>query len=113
MFNLHLAKYFTAFQGKDQSPWTDDQLRRLLTKYRICTPAEIGNAVRRCAEEAFYKGKPGQIELEDLLEPRQQFTQAMERESEQMKAIRNQETYKRPSLTKRSIKLCLFLLRSV
>ncbi|MDX2239227.1 MAG: AAA family ATPase [Leptolyngbyaceae cyanobacterium bins.302] len=97
VFNLHLAKYFAAFQGNGQSPWTDNRWRRLLTEYRICTPAEIGNAVRRCAEEAFYKGKPGQIELEDLLEQRQQFTPAMERESEQMQAIRNQATYARPA----------------
>jgi hypothetical protein len=97
VFNLHLAKYFAAFQGNGQSPWTDDQWRRLLTEYRICTPAEIGNAVRRCAEEAFYKGKPGQIEVEDLLGQRQRFTPAMERESEQMQAIRNQATYARPA----------------
>ncbi|OUC14572.1 MAG: AAA family ATPase [Alkalinema sp. CACIAM 70d] len=97
VFNLHLAKYFPAFQGNGQSPWTNDQWRRLLTEYRICTPAEIGNAVRRCAEEAFYKGKPGQIELENLLEQRQQFTPAMEREAEQMQAIRNLATYARPA----------------
>ena len=97
VFKLHLAKYFPAFRGNDQSPWTDDQWRRLLTEYRICTPAEIGNAVRRCAEEAFYQGRPGQIEWEALLGQRQQFTPAMERESEQMQAIRNQATYARPA----------------
>ena len=97
VFNLHLAKYFSAFQGDGQSPWTDDQWRSLLTEYRICTPAEIGNAVRRCAEEAFYRDKPGQIELEDLLAQRQQFTPAMEREAEQMQAIRNLATYARPA----------------
>jgi hypothetical protein len=53
--------------------------------------------VQRCAEEAFFKGKPGQIELENLLEQRQQFTPAMERESEQMQAIRNLATYARPA----------------
>jgi hypothetical protein len=36
-------------------------------------------------------------ELEDLLGQRQQFTPAMERESEQMQAIRNQATYARPA----------------
>ena len=97
VFKLHLAKYFPAFRGNSQSPWTDDQWRRLLTEYRICTPAEIGNAVRRCAEEAFYQGKPGKIEPEDLLAQRQQLTPAMERESEQMQAIRNQATYARPA----------------
>ena len=97
MFNLHLAKYFPAFQGNGRSPWTDDQWRRVLTEYRICTSAEIGNAVRRCAEEAFYQDRPGQIELEDLLAQQQQFTPAMERASEQMQAIRNQATYARPA----------------
>jgi hypothetical protein len=53
--------------------------------------------VQRCAEEAFHKGRPGKIELEDLLAQRQQFTPAMERESEQMQAIRNQATYARPA----------------
>ncbi len=97
VFNLHLAKYFPAFQGNGQSLWTDDQWRRLLMEYRICTPAEIGNAVRRCAEEAFYQGRAGEIKLEDLLGQRQQFTPAMERESEQMQAIRNQASYARPA----------------
>lgn len=95
VFNLHLAKYFPGFQGND-SPWSDEQWRRLLTEYRICTPAEIGNAVRRCAERAFAQGKPGQIEFEDLLQQRSHFTPAMERESEQMQAIRNQAIYAQP-----------------
>ncbi len=38
-----------------------------------------------------------QIKLEDFLEQRQQFTPAMERESEQMQASRNQATYARPA----------------
>ncbi len=72
-------------------------MAQVIDGYRICTPAEFGNAVRRCAEEAFYQGRAGQIELEDLLGQRQQFTPAMERESEQMQAIRNQATYARPA----------------
>jgi SpoVK/Ycf46/Vps4 family AAA+-type ATPase len=95
VFNLHLAKYFSAFSGND-SPWSDEQWRRLLAEYRICTPAEIGNAVRRCAENAFAQGRAGQIEFEDLLRQRSQFTPAMERESEQMQAIRNQAIYAQP-----------------
>lgn len=61
VFNLHLTKYFPAFQRNGQSPWTDDQWRRLLTEYRICTPAEIGNAVRRCPEESFYRENQGKL----------------------------------------------------
>jgi ATPase family associated with various cellular activities (AAA) len=95
VFNLHLAKYFPAFRDNN-SPWSDEQWRRLLAEYRICSPAEIGNAVRRCAEEAFYQGRPGEIEFEDLLKQRQEFTPAMERESEQMQAIRNQAIYAKP-----------------
>jgi ATP-dependent 26S proteasome regulatory subunit len=95
VFNLHLAKYFPSF--RDQvSAWSDEQWRRLLTEYRICTPAEIGNAVRRCAEKAFAQGRPGQIQVEDLLRQRSLFTPAMERESEQMQAIRNQAIYAQP-----------------
>ncbi|MCC5670601.1 AAA family ATPase, partial [Nostoc sp. CHAB 5784] len=95
VFNLHLAKYFPGFRDNN-SPWSDDQWRRLLAEYRICSPAEIGNAVRRCAEEAFYQGRPGEIEFEDLLTQRQEFTPAMERESEQIQAIRNQAIYAKP-----------------
>ncbi|OYD88031.1 AAA family ATPase [Nostoc sp. 'Peltigera membranacea cyanobiont' 213] len=95
VFNLHLAKYFPAFRDNN-SPWSDDQWRRLLAEYRICSPAEIGNAVRRCAESAFYQGRPEQIEFEDLLKQRQEFTPAMERESEQIQAIRNQAIYAKP-----------------
>ncbi|QXE25863.1 putative Microtubule-severing ATPase [Richelia sinica FACHB-800] len=92
---MHLAKYFSAFRGNN-SPWSDEQWRRLLIEYRICTPAEIGNAVRRCAERAFAQGRPGRIEFEDLLKQRSLFTPAMERESEQMQAIRNQAIYAQP-----------------
>ena len=67
-----------------------------MAEYRICSPAEIGNTVRRCAEEAFYQGRPGEIEFEDLLKQRQEFTPAMERESEQIQAIRNQAIYAKP-----------------
>jgi len=95
VFNLHLAKYFPAFRDNN-SPWSDDQWRRLLAEYRICSPAEIGNAVRRCAESAFYQGRPEEIEFEDLLKQRQEFTPAMERESEQIQAIRNQAIYAKP-----------------
>lgn len=95
VFNLHLAKYFPAFRDNN-SPWSDDRWRRLLAEYRICSPAEIGNAVRRCAESAFYQGRPGEIEFEDLLKQRQEFTPAMERESEQIQAIRNQAIYAKP-----------------
>ena len=48
---------------------------------------------------SFFQGRLGQIEREDLLAQWQQFkfTPAMERESEQMQAIRNLVTYARPA----------------
>ena len=67
-----------------------------MAEYRICSSAEIGNAVRRCAESAFYQDRSEQIEFEDLLKHRQEFTLAMERESEQIQAIRNQAIYAKP-----------------
>lgn len=44
----------------------------------------------------YYQGRPGEIEFEDLLTQRQEFTPAMERESEQIQAIRNQAIYAKP-----------------
>ena len=107
VFNLHLAKYFPAFQTAQQSgnsPWSDEQWRLLLTDYRLCTPAEIASAVRRVAEEAYYQlqqagqtGQPLEVSLKALLEQRQHFTPAMIREENQMLEIRNNATYARPS----------------
>jgi SpoVK/Ycf46/Vps4 family AAA+-type ATPase len=100
IFNLHLARYFPLFQNaiaQESSPWSDDQWRRLLIAYRLCTPDEIGKAVQRCAQEAFYQGRPAQIQLDDLLEQRRRFVPAMVREANQMYEIRNNATYARPA----------------
>jgi hypothetical protein len=107
VFNLHLAKYFPAFRAAQKtggSPWSDEQWRILLTEYRLCTPAEIANAVRRVAEEAYYRfrqsgqvGQPLEVNFKEMLEQRWQFTPAMIREENQMFEIRNNATYARPS----------------
>ncbi|MCL1472016.1 AAA family ATPase [Argonema antarcticum] len=102
IFNLHLKKYFPEFRHPSVLPWTDDEWRILLRDYRLCTPAEIGNAVRKCAEEIYYRhqveGKqPDELKvtLQDLRQQRYQFTPSMLRDEEQILAIRNQATYAR------------------
>ncbi|OKH30308.1 AAA family ATPase [[Phormidium ambiguum] IAM M-71] len=102
IFNLHLEKYFPEFRHASISPWTDDEWRILLRDYRLCTPAEIGNAVRKCAEEIYYRHQvrgqqPDELKvtLDDLRRQRYQFTPSMLRDEEQILAIRNQATYAR------------------
>ncbi|NEO99555.1 MAG: AAA family ATPase [Symploca sp. SIO2E9] len=98
IFQLHLAKYFPQQFGKDlSSPWTKRQWYSLLKWYLGCTPAEIGNAVKRCAERAFCQGHPGQITLEDLKYQRSQFVLLSETYSEDIQHIRNHAIYARPA----------------
>lgn len=106
IFNLHLAKYFSAFREAQKtgiSPWSDDQWHVLLSEYRLCTPAEIGNAVRRVAEEKYFQlvkdGKFGdslEITFEEMKQQRWNFTPAMIREENQMVEIRNNATFAKP-----------------
>ena len=105
IFNLHLKKYFPEFRNASESPWTDDEWRILLRDYRLCTPAEIGNAVRKCAEEIYYRDRvqgkqPDELKvtLNDLRQQRYQFTPSMLRDEEQILAIRNQATYARSAI---------------
>lgn len=104
IFNLHLAKYFPQFRDCQVSPWTDDQWRILLRDYHICTPAEIANAVRKTAEDIYYRNKlqgiePDelQITLNDLRQQRFNFTPSMIRDEDQILSIRNRATYARPA----------------
>jgi hypothetical protein len=105
IFNLHLKKYFPQFRNcGDQSPWTDDQWRVLLRDYRICTPAEIGKAVRKTAEDIYYRNKLQGIEpdelkvtLKDLQRQRSSFTPSLIRDEDQILAIRNKAAYARPA----------------
>ena len=105
IFYLHLAKYFPAFRHgpSEPSPFTDEQWRDLLTAYRLCIPDEIGNAVRRVAEDCFYQQhqdglseRPLMLRFEQLLAQREAFTPALVREEGAMLEIRNQATYAKP-----------------
>ncbi|MBD2311234.1 AAA family ATPase [Desertifilum sp. FACHB-1129] len=103
IFKLHLAKYFPAFREMDESPFTDEQWRALLTEYRLCIPDEIGNAVRRVAEECFYQqqqegkaDRPLEVSFEQLLAQRQAFAPALIRSEGPMLEIRNNATYAKP-----------------
>jgi hypothetical protein len=107
VFNLHLAKYFPDFaeaQRTGVSPWSDRQWRMLLVEDRLCTPAEIGNAVRRVAQEAFFRlsqagriGEPLSLVFEEMLEQRSQFTPSLEREEGAILEIRNKATFAKPA----------------
>ena len=104
IFNLHLAKYFPLFRDCQVSPWTDNQWRILLRDYYICTPAEIANAVRKTAEDIYYRNKLQgidtdelQITLDDLRQQRSNFTPSMIRDEDQILSIRNRATYARPA----------------
>jgi len=97
IFNLHLSKYFPEFRNSDKSPWSDEQWRILLRDYRLCTPAEIANAVRKAAEEAFYQGEPGKVDLQDLIKVRSEFTPSLIRDEDKILAIRNQAVFARPA----------------
>ena len=96
IFDIHLGQYAPGLCDPD-SGLSDSQWRHLLQEYNLCTAAEIGLAVRKAAEEAFFQNRPGQITLADLLYQRQQFTPAMVREEEQLLAIRKRAHNARPA----------------
>lgn len=101
IFQLHLSKYFPRqFNQNLSSPWTKKQWYSLLKSYLGCTPAEIGNAVARCAERNFCQGKPGEITLEDLQYQRTQFVLLSETYTEDIQHIRNYATYAQPASSK-------------
>lgn len=105
IFYLHLAKYFPTFRHgpSEPSPFSDEQWRALLTAYRLCIPDEIGNAVRRVAEDCFYQQhqdglseRPLDLSVDQLLAQREAFTPALVREEGAMLEIRNHATYAKP-----------------
>lgn len=106
IFNLHLANYFPEqFHGDKPSPWTEREWYTLLNDYRGATPAEIGNAVKRCATRAYCElssqeladGKSLTVTVDDLLGERTQFTLSSIRSSEDIQAIRNRAHFARPA----------------
>ena len=83
-FDLSLKKYFPEFRYASESPGRMMSRADLLRDYRLCTPAEIGNPVRKCAEEIYYRhqvqGKqPDELKvtLQDLRQQRYQFMPSM------------------------------------
>lgn len=56
-FQSSLTKIFSWVPDVCISPGMDDDWRISLRDYRLCTPAEIDNAVRRCAEEIYYRNR--------------------------------------------------------
>ncbi|MGG6267153.1 AAA family ATPase [Leptolyngbya sp. AN03gr2] len=104
IFKLHLSKYFPDFRHPMKSPFSEMDWRLLLRDYKICTPAEIGKAVRKTAETIYHRrvqqGLPVDsltVTLKDLQEQRWKFTPAMVREEKQMYEILNQATFARNS----------------
>lgn len=102
IFKLHLAKYFPGLDFSEQDWW------RLLRETKLLTPAEIGNLVRKTAEEAFYQntqeisdgqlsGQPLKVCVRDFLEQRYNFTPSMIREEDKIVEIRNKASYARPA----------------
>ncbi len=76
----------------------------LLRDYKLCTPVEIGKAVRKTAETIYHRQMQQglavdtlSVTLKDLQEQRSKFTPAMVRDEKQMYEILNQATYARNS----------------
>jgi hypothetical protein len=99
IFDIHLQKYSSAFAdpATRETVFSEKEWHKLIRAFNLCTAAEIGKAVRKAAEESFYRGTPGQITLADLLYQRQLFTPAMVREEDQLLAIRKRAPYARPA----------------
>lgn len=102
IFKLHMAKYFPGLDFNDKDWW------RLLRETKLLTPAEIGNMVRKVAQEAFYQNtkqfpsdqlgkQPLMVSVKDFLEQRSKFTPSMIREEDKIVEIRNKAAYARPA----------------
>ena len=74
VFDLHLRKYTDSFDA------TRIDWQQILRQYAYCTPAEIGQAVTKCAERAFFENRPGAITVLDILEQRSQFVSGYTRD---------------------------------
>lgn len=74
VFDLHLKKY-TDTLNATRLDW-----QQILRKYAYCTPAEIGQAIAKCAERAFFEGRPGTITVSDILEQRTKFVSGYTRD---------------------------------
>ncbi|WP_199315195.1 ATP-binding protein [Aerosakkonema funiforme] len=102
IIKLHLARYFPDLDFSERDWW------RLLRETKMLTPAEIGNLVRKTAEEAFYRNtqhfasselhkQPLNVTVKDFLAQRYNFTPSMIREEDKIVEIRNKASYARPA----------------
>lgn len=91
VFNLHLARYFSEYH------FSEEEWFSILSDYRDCTPAEIEQAIRRLAIEAYSDGTPGQISAQQLLDERKQFTPSSERDVDQLAKIRMRRDLAQPA----------------
>ena len=88
IFKVHLARFCGAVPEWELYDW-----KRLINEYNECTPDEIAKAVHQAAFNAFERGTPRQVSLEDLLEQRLMFTPANLANPEQIEAIRLNSRY--------------------
>jgi hypothetical protein len=74
VFDMHLSKYTDGLEA------TKIEWQQILRRYAFCTPAEIGQSVKKCAERAFFEDRPGKITVCDILEQRAQFVSGYKRD---------------------------------
>jgi len=98
VFNLHLARYFSDYH------FSEEEWFSILSDYRDCTPAEIEQAIRRLAIEAYYNETAGQISALQLLDERQRFTPSSERDVDQLAKIRMRRDLAQPATSPDSSK---------
>lgn len=116
IFNLHLAKNFPhQFNDPDylssrkgaRSIWSDTVWWQILEDYNLCTPDEIGKAVKWAADEIYYDHYknshfPETLEVapSDLRRVRGYFTPALIRDEDAIYEIRNKAIYARPATSR-------------
>ncbi len=113
IFKIYLQKYFPEqYARTNHLMFSDREWYKLLKEYSGATPVEIKNAVIRCATEKYCalteleknKRVPYFVTLEDLLAQLKQFVKSIDRDSEDIRAIRNSsQIFKRASSPDNSI----------
>ena len=98
IFQLHLERFFPGLCQR----FSDMQWRKLFIEYRSCSPAEIGGAVKRTADELFFQGRTSELDAyqlwNGLLTERQNFLPALANAtlSDQLAKIRLEADFARP-----------------
>ena len=111
IFTIYLRSYFPE-QFQNKNPWSEREWYKLLKQYRGATPIEIKNAIIRCATTKYCNLSPNEkdsgkaifVTVEDLLAQLDQFVKSIDRDGEDLRAIRNSaHNFKRASSPDRSI----------